>query len=219
MIRVCVICEGATEVEFVNRCLSPYLQPHGLSVYGTVLSAKSGGHRGGRVTVDRLAKKISLHYSEADRVSTLVDFYGFQDRDGRTRAQLEVAIAKAAQAITTGYDPRYVLPYVQMHEFEGLLFTHPQAFECAEDGWSEAVKAQLMAVAEAFPNPEDINDGPQTAPSKRILSIFPAGTYSKPEHGPLIAEAMGIDAIKAKCPAFREWVDRLSAWGGSAEGR
>lgn len=217
MIRVCIICEGSTEVEFVNRCLEPYLRPSGVSAYGTVLSARSGRHRGGRVTVDRLAHKISLLYSEADRVSTLVDFYGFQDRAGRTRAQLEADIATAAaQAIAKGYDPRYVLPYVQMHEFEGLLFTNPADFECAEDGWSADVKAALMAVAQAFPNPEDINDSPETAPSKRILSIFPDGTYSKPEHGPLIAESIGIDNIRAKCPAFSEWVGKLQAWGGPA---
>jgi len=163
--------------------------------------------------VDRLAKKISLHYSEADRVSTLVDFYGFQDRAARTRAQLEADIAAAARDITTGYDPRYVLPYVQMHEFEGLLFTNPTHFEWAEDGWSEDVKAKLMAVAQAFPNPEDINDSPETAPSKRILSIFPEGTYSKPEHGPLIAEAIGIDAMRQKCAQFDAWVAHLQAWG------
>ena len=216
MIRVCNICEGPTEVAFVNTCLGPYLRPSGISAYGTVLSAKSGRHRGGRVTVDRLANSISLHYSEADRVSTLVDYYGFQDRAGRTRAQLETAIAVAVRAITTGYDRRYVLPYVQMHEFEGLLFTNPSDFEWAEDGWSEDVKAALSAVAQAFPNPEDINDRPETAPSKRILSIFPEGTYSKPEHGPLIAEAIGIAAIRAKCPAFNAWVGKLQSWGGAA---
>jgi hypothetical protein len=213
MIRVCIICEGPTEVEFDNRCLEPYLRPSGVSAYGTVLSARSGRHRGGRVTVDRLAKKISLHYSEADRVSTLVDFYGFQDRVGRTRTQLEADIAAAAQAITTGYDARYVLPYVQMHEFEGLLFTNPADFEWAEDGWSEEVKAALMAVTQVFPSPEDINDSPETAPSKRILSIFPEGTYSKPEHGPLIAEAIGIDAMRQKCVQFDAWVAQLQAWG------
>lgn len=213
MIRVCIICEGPTEVEFVNRCLEPYLRASGISAYGTVLSARSGRHRGGRVTVDRLAQKISLHYSEADHVSTLVDFYGFQDRAGRTRAQLEADIANAARAITTGYDPRYVLPYVQMYEFEGLLFTNPEDFEWAEDGWSESVKSELMAVAQAFPSPEDINDSPETAPSKRILRIFPEGTYSKPEHGPLIAEAIGIDAIRQKCPQFDAWVAHLQMWG------
>lgn len=216
MIRVCIICEGPTEVEFVNRCLEPYLRPCGISAYGTLLSARSGRHRGGRVTVDRLASKISLHYGEADRVTTLVDFYGFQDQGGRGRAQLEADIAAAAQAITTGYDPRFVLPYVQMHEFEGLLFTNPSDFEWAEDGWSEEVKNALLAVAQAFSNPEDINDSPETAPSKRILSIFPAGTYSKPEHGPLIAEATGMDAIRAKCPAFNEWIGKLQAWGEAA---
>jgi hypothetical protein len=213
MIRACIICEGPTEVAFVNRCLAPYLRPSGVSAYGTVLSAPSGRHRGGRVSVDRLAQNISLHYSKADRVSTLVDFYGFRDRAGRTRAQLEAAIAAAAQAKTKGYDARYVLPYVQMHEFEGLLFTNPAAFEWAEDGWSEKVKAKLMAVAQAFPNPEDINDSPETAPSKRILSIFPEGTYSKPEHGPLIAEAIGIDAMRQKCAQFDAWVAHLQAWG------
>lgn len=110
----------------------------------------------------------------------------------------------------------YVLPYVQLHEFEGLLFTNPADFEWAEDGWNDDVKAQLMAVALAFPNPEDINDSPETAPSKRILNIFPDGTYSKPEHGPLIAEATGIAAIRAKCPAFNGWIGKLQAWGGVA---
>lgn len=214
MIKVCVVCEGSTEVDFVNCCLEPYLRPSGVSAYGTILSAKSGRHRGGRVTVDRLASKISLHYSQGHRVTALVDFYGFQDRAERNRDQLEADIAAAAaRAITKNYDPRYVLPYVQMHEFEGLLFTNPANFEWVEDGWSEAVKAKLMAVAQDFPNPEDINDGPETAPSKRILSIFPEGTYSKPEHGPVIAEVTGIPPIRAKCPAFSEWVGKLQAWG------
>ena len=137
MIRVCIICEGPTEVGFVNRCLEPYLRPGGISAYGTILSAKSRRHPGGRVTVGRLANKISLHYSEADRVTTLVDFYGFQDRGGRSRAELEAAILAGAARVTTGYDARFVLPYVQMYEFEGLLFTDPQAFEWVEDGWND----------------------------------------------------------------------------------
>jgi len=125
MIRVCIICEGSTEVEFVNRCLEPYLRPRGISAYGTILSAKLKRHRGGRVTVDRLATKISLHYREADRVTTLVDFYGFQDRGGRSRAELEADILAGAARVTTGYDARFVLPYVQMYEFEGATLYRP----------------------------------------------------------------------------------------------
>lgn len=213
MIRVCIVCEGATEVEFVNHCLAPYLLVNNVSAYGTVLSARSGRHRGGRVTVERLADAISHHYGTADRVTTLVDFYGFQDKGSRTRAQLEADIRAAVAERTTGYDSRFVQPYVQMHEFEGLLFTEPAAFEWAEDGWSDEVRSALTAVAQAFASPEDINDSPETAPSKRILRIFPEGTYSKTEHGPLIAEAIGIDAIRQQCPQFDAWIARLQAWG------
>jgi hypothetical protein len=214
MIRVCIICEGPTEVNFVNRCLEPYLRPSGISAYGTILSAKLRRHPGGRVTVGRLATKISLHYSEADRVTTLVDFYGFQDRGGRSRAELEADILAGAARVTTGYDPRFVLPYVQMYEFEGLLFTDPQAFEWVEDGWNDYTKRKLEAVTQEFSSPEKINDSLETAPSRRIARIF-GGAYSKTEHGPLIAESIGMDAIRDKCPAFSEWVGKLQAWGGT----
>jgi hypothetical protein len=215
MIRVCIICEGLTEVEFVNRCLEPYLRPSGVSAYGTVLSAKSGRHRGGNVTVDRLAKNISFLYSEADRVTTLVDFYGFKDRAARSRTELEAAILAGVASSTRRYDPRFVLPYVQMYEFEGLLFTEPQAFEWVEDGWNDDTKRALEAVAQEFTSPEEINDSPETAPSKRIQRIL-EGVYSKTEHGPDIAESIGMDAIRAKCPAFNEWVGKLQAWGDAA---
>lgn len=216
MIRVCIVCEGQTEVEFVKSCLVPYLLHSQVLAFPSLLQSPSGNHRGGRVTVERLVKFMSHQYHQTDRITTLVDFYGFQDRDGRSRTQLEADIRRGVAGSTTGYDPRFVLPYVQMYEFEGLLFTDPAAFEWAEDGWSDEVNQALTAVAQAFATPEDINDSPETAPSRRILHIFPDGTYSKTEHGPLIAESIGVDAIRARCPAFSEWVGKLQAWGGTA---
>jgi hypothetical protein len=144
----------------------------------------------------------------------LVDFYGFQDRGGRSRAELEADILAGAARVTTGYDARFVLPYVQMYEFEGLLFTDPQAFEWVEDGWNDYTKRKLEAVTQEFSSPEKINDSLETAPSRRIARIF-GGAYSKTEHGPLIAESIGMDAIRDKCPAFSEWVGKLQAWGGT----
>lgn len=216
MTRVCIVCEGQTEVEFVKTCLAPYLLPSQVLAFPSLLQSPSGNHRGGRVTVERLVKFMSHQFHQTDRITTLVDFYGFQDRDGRSRAKLETDIQAGVAASTTGYDRRFVLPYVQMYEFEGLLFTDPQAFEWVEDGWNDRTKLALEAVTQAFTTPEEINNSRETAPSKRILSILPEGAYSKTEHGPLIAESIGIDAIRAKCPAFSEWVGKLQAWGGSA---
>ena len=79
MIRVCIVCEGMTEMEFVRTCMS-----NGLNVFPVLLQAPSGGHRGGRVTVQRLVKFMSHQYHQTDRITTLVDFYGFQDRGTRS---------------------------------------------------------------------------------------------------------------------------------------
>jgi hypothetical protein len=180
--------------------------------YPALLQSPSGKHRGGRVTVERLVKFISHQYSEADRITTLVDFYGFKDRNGRGQAEMEAAILAGVERCTTRLDRRFVLPYVQMYEFEGLLFSDIEQFQCVLDGWNENVRAQLKKVRSAFASPEDINDSPQTAPSRRILDIF-EGSYSKTEQGPLIAEAIGLDMIRKQCPAFNAWVGALEAWG------
>lgn len=213
MTRVCIVCEGQTEVEFVKSCLAPYLLASHVRAFPSLLQSPSGSHRGSRVTVARLVKFISHQYHHTDRITTLVDFYGFQDRNGRSRAQLEADIRAGIAAATAGYDPRFVLPYLQMHEFEALLFTDPEAFAWVEDGWNEHSRAALKRVRQAFASPEDINDSPETAPSKRILSIFEAGAYSKTEHGPLIAEMIGIDAMREHCPQFNAWLTQLQAWG------
>ena len=213
MRRLCVICEGATEVEFVTSCLTPHLSSHNLQTYPSLLQAPSGRHRGGRVTVDRLANHISHEYHDTDRITTLVDYYGFRDASGRTRAQLEAAILAEVQKQAAKLDVRFVLPYVQMYEFEGLLFTDVEQFQYVLDGWSKETRAKLLAISKNFACPEDINNSKETAPSKRIHSIFANGEYSKDVHGPIIAEEIGLDNIRKSCPQFDGWISKLEAWG------
>lgn len=212
MRRLCIICEGQTEANFVVKCLSPDLMAFDVLAYPSILQSRAGNHRGGRVTVERLGKQIACEYYETDRITTLVDYYGFRDANGRSRSQLEASILDEAQKWGSGkLDPRRVIPYVQMYEFEGLLFTDVSAFELVQDGWSESVRLELNAVRCAFPTPEDINNSREMAPSKRILSAFAEQFYNKTEHGPLIAEAIGLEKIRAACPQFHAWVASLSA--------
>jgi hypothetical protein len=213
MTRVCIVCEGLTETNFVEQCLAPHLAVLGVYVYASILQAPSGNHKGGRVTVERLVKHLSHKYREFDRLTTLVDFYGFKDRDGRSRAQVEQAILDGVGQCTTGFDPRFVRPYVQMHEFEGLLFSDVAQFQWVLDGWTEAARAALLSIRQAFQSPEDINDSPMTAPSKRLEHIFGKGVYSKPEHGPIIAQEIGLKTIRSQCPQFGAWVSHLENWG------
>lgn len=213
MIRICIVCEGHTEVEFVKACLAPYLLKNNtVFAFPVLLQSRAGNQRGGRVTIERLVNFISKQYHHADRVTTLVDYYGFQNRQGRTSQQIVQAIHEGVAQQIKNYDEQRVLPYLQMHEFEGLLFSEPDAFEWVTDGWNENTREQLHAISSIFPNPEDINDSPETAPSKRILKIFPPGAYSKVEHGPLIAEEIGIESMRIKCPLFNGWVNKLENW-------
>jgi hypothetical protein len=214
MIRICVVCEGQTEVEFVKKCLAPYFFDHHIHIYPSLLQAPSGRHRGGRVTIERLVKFISHQCRETDRITTLIDFYGFKDRGNRNCEQLEQAIRVGVEQKTTDYDPRFVLPYVQMHEFESLLFSDIDQFKLVLDGWNNTTQVALKKVRCVFKTPEDINDSIETAPSKRIWRIF-EGAYSKVQHGSLIAEAIGIKQIREQCPRFNNWVQQLLACGSA----
>lgn len=210
MIRLCVICEGQTESEFVNGCLWPYLSSQGVEVYPSTLKTRPGQQGGGNVTLQRLARHIRNEYPNTDYITTLVDYYGFKQRGSRTVEELESAILDAALREKPNADVRRILPYVQRHEFEALLFSDITEFRWVLDGWNPTTEEKLIAIVETFLNPEDINDDPTTAPSKRLKTLF-GNAYSKREHGPLIAEEIGLEKIRLRCPRFDRWLRRLTA--------
>lgn len=76
-----------------------------------------------------------------------------------------------------------LIPYVQMYEFEGLLFSSPEYI--ASNLHDEKLVAWARSIlAEFSNNPEKINNSPKTAPSKR----FERDTiYRKTTHGPNIS--------------------------------
>lgn len=214
MIRLCVICEGHTEAEFVTSCLEPHLRAFNVMAYPSLLKTRPGKQGGGAVTVQRVVQHLRHEYHHSDRITTLLDFYGFGQASERTRAQLEAEILNQATQAIEGFNPKYVLPYIQMYEFEGLLFSQVDEFRWVLDGWDADARQQLMAVRAAFATPEDINNNRLSAPSKRILRIFKKGEYSKTEHGPIIASEIGLAHIRQECPQFNSWLVRLEALGG-----
>ena len=74
----------------------------------------------------------------------------------------------------------------------------------------------IAKIAADHPAPEDIDDGPMTAPSKRLREVFAA--YQKPLHGPLAVAAIGIDRIRAVCPHFHHWLTRVEALASADAG-
>ena len=197
MIRLAISVEGETEEAFVKQVLADYLRPE---VEPTPVLLR------GDVRGERLVKQMVGLSHNFDAVTSLVDFYGFRDKEDLSVKKLEKHIAKQINKKMRKPDSRRVFPYVQKHEFEGLLFSDPAAFGapgCPADWNIEA----LAEIRKPFNTPEDINDSPETAPSKRISNVLPG--YDKPLHGPLVAEEMGLEKIREECPRFRKWLTRL----------
>ena len=106
-------------------------------------------------------------------------------------------------------DSRFI-PYIQLHEFESLLLTDPQKLDGQFYSNHSGIH-RLITMANGFASPELINDGQDTAPSIRIAREIPDYPRMKASAGPIIASAVGLHTLRAKCPHFNEWLDQLES--------
>lgn len=215
MTRIYLLVEGQTEEVFVRELLVPYYSSSGL-YFTPIIASTSPGHKGGVVSYAKIKPQL-LRLCKQDvgaNVSTLFDLYALPtDFPGKTdtnypahgsgQKKADFLEARLAQDISQAN----FIPNLMVHEFEALLFVQPDKFAAWTD--SKAVVSRLQTVAQAYTTPEDINDSPQTAPSKRILAVMPA--YDKPVHGPLIACEIGLDAMRGACPHFNGWLGKLES--------
>lgn len=205
MIRLAISVEGKTEEEFVKVVLAEHLRAKGVEPQPFLIGT------GGNVTVNRLTSDMAKLYWSFDAVTSLVDFYGFRDKADRSVERLERHLLKEVRDRIhrrREWDETKVFPYVQRHEFEGLLFSDVNAFPSVMDVPEESV-LRLRRIRSQFSTPEDINDEAETAPSKRIATTILM--YRKALHGPLIARTIGLGAIREECPRFNRWVERLES--------
>ena len=108
----------------------------------------------------------------------------------------------------TSFDEIRFHPYIQMHEFEALLFSQPATI-CAVLRSPASVGA-IQAIRDEFQDPEQIND--DSAPSKRLQNLF--ADYRKRTHGLIAAQRMGIEVMRKNCPHFAEWLSLLESLAG-----
>lgn len=211
MIRLAIVAEGRTEEEFIKTVIADYLRSRGVEPTPILVGAGRSGPKGGNVSIKRLVgDMVNLSYS-FDAVSSLVDFYGFRGKGEKSSEELEREIGNALKdRLASNWREDRVLPYVQRHEFEGLLFSDVDAFSSAVNATADAVDG-LRQVRSEFRTPEDINDSASTAPSKRIKQQIPG--YQKARDGSLVARATGMDRMLDECPRFHDWVRALESLG------
>ena len=218
-LRLRVHVEGQTEESFVNQVLAPHLYQRGyVSVWASFIG--SPRRRGGGITSWNVARREILRHLKADVgcfATTMVDYYGLpRTWPGRStapqrplpeRANLveTTLLADVSQRMGCSFNSDRFVPYLMMHEFEAMLFSDCHRF--ADAIGRPNLASDLQGIRDQFANPEEIDDSPRTAPSKRIEGLV-AG-YQKPLSGTQAALAIGLDAIRAACPHFHAWLQRL----------
>jgi hypothetical protein len=227
MARLLVHVEGQTEESFVNEILRNHLVSKGyFSVQARIVgNARMRGRRGGIRAWPSVRKDIVNHLRE-DRdciATTMVDYYGLpQTWPGRERSRSLRSVGDKAQCVQHAvrddlvtqlgnrFDSDRFVPFVVMHEFEGLLFSDCAAF--SRGIGRTDLEASLREIRGAFATPEEINDSPDTAPSKRVKGLVPG--YEKPLLGMLAVLEIGLLRIRAECPHFDGWLSQLESRAG-----
>jgi hypothetical protein len=93
-----------------------------------------------------------------------------------------------------------LVPYIQLHEFETILYCDLDAFEIQYAACRKQVEALAQDAGTFLTTPELIDDGPETAPSKRIARQFPDYPDAKPEAPVAIATMIDLSKVRSKCP-------------------
>ncbi|MGO9261221.1 MAG: DUF4276 family protein [Bryobacteraceae bacterium] len=217
MSRVVVIVEGATEESFVAGPLAEALWTRQVCLTPIILGVP--GHKGGRPNYARVQKDLlrQLKQDPTAYCSTMIDFYGLGQGFPGTPPPAHLAnlqkvehIERAIKEDICGRIPDFrpdvrLIPYLSLHEYEGLLFSDPDAL--AQALTQPDLADRFHQIRSHFPTPEDIDDSPETAPSKRILAIYSA--YRKVIQGTLAARAVGVERMRRECPHFRNWIEQL----------
>ena len=214
MIKVLVSVEGNTEEAFCWNLLSPHLEERGVYLTPVVLKTKrvptGPDFRGGHVPYGRIRKELQrlLGDTSAASVTTMYDFYAlpsdFPGRDDMPCGSGKVKVAHLEQSLENDLNHHRFRPYLQLHEFEALLFADPEA-TAKYLGAVPDQALELKRIRSSFPSPEEIDDSPHTSPSHRIQGVFES--YQKVLDGPLIARQIGLARISKECAHFGEWLD------------
>lgn len=208
-----VVVEGQTEEEFVNESLRPWLNSHDIFDVRAIKIRTSRDAKGGNVSYQKFKSDVTrLLKQEKDVfVTSLIDFFrlpsSFPHYDAaRKMIDSEKRVEFLENAIAMDIDSERFLPYIQLHEFEALLFTSRLGFESLPN-LQRRQFIEINEIMAAYPNPELINDNPETAPSKRLKKIYPG--YNKVLHGNFVILENTFTALLEKCPRFRNWANAI----------
>ena len=218
-----ILCEGQTEELFVKEVLKPFLAENGIIVKSRLLLTNVRlDAKGGLVSYSQVKRNLSMwkkqtvkSIAESHYFSTMFDLYAlpgdFPCYERIIPKDVYAYVEKLEQAFyeDCGLGETFI-PYIQVHEFEALVLC---GIEKLKEEYPDAAKSidALTRVLDDFSgNPEAVDSGRMTAPSKRIINVLNGlYHYDKPKSGMAVTKSVGIDALRRKCRHFDNWIYRI----------
>lgn len=226
-IEVMVIVEGKTEEIFITSLLAPYMAEKNIFMRAT--QASKPGQKGGDIRFERVKNDIGHHLKQRSDtyVTTLIDYYGVREWPGihlvperaSSRQISEIVNSETKRKVVDLFSgehaERRFIPYIAIHEFEALHFSDSKILADA----LQVSEAEIIEVLNRCGDPEEINNSPETAPSKRLDKWCSNGRFPKTTVGIAIVRSIGVSSLREKCPLFNAWLESLEAivGGGSVD--
>ena len=219
-----VLCEGQTEELFVKRVLKGYLAEKGIVVKTRLLlTSRKRDARGGIKSYGQVRQDLRLWHrenagkrNETHFYTTMIDFYALPTdfpaySEAMRMADVYLRVERLEEALEKDVDVPNFIPYIQLHEYEALVFCGLDILLEQYAGADKAVR-ELRKVLDGFSgNPEAVDGGWDTAPSRRIMNELAKVNYryNKPESGAYVAERVGMAELRERCGHFDGWIRQL----------
>lgn len=217
-----ILCEGQTEERFVKEVLSPYLQQ--FNIYPKpilLLTSKKKNARGGMLSYAQAKRDLTIlqkqfrdNNSEHHLFTTMFDYYALPDDFPGVEESIDIQdvrsrISFLEDKFAEELGGSAFIPYIQLHEFEALLFVDIIKLQTEYPLSSEKIRV-LKKETDIYGDTEMINNSPDTAPSKRIIAALSQDYhYNKVQSGATVTSAIGIEALLENCQHFKEWIENI----------
>lgn len=222
-----VLCEGPTEEKFVKEVLGPYLKGYDIIVKSRILvTSRKKKALGGLISYQQARNDLSLwmkevahRNSETHYFTTMFDLYALPDDFPGMKENLlvhdaYVKIGNIEEAFGLDINNHHFIPYIQLHEFEALLFCEIEKLTIDYPKCQKDILALKEILRTHNDNPELIDSSPQTAPSKWIIKAIEGKrryNYDKPKSGTTVTKSIGMEYLKHRCRHFNEWISKLKS--------